>query len=99
MNYVDELAEAIRRAVAPQFLPEGDTGPLFRLYALLALVKGEGVSREDVHNAWAVWMSERDPHHPAIQPYGDLSPETQREDQPFVDAIRHVVSSRRASGR
>jgi hypothetical protein len=42
--------------VPDRLLPEGDTKPLFRLYALLALTKGRSVTAEDVHNAWAAWM-------------------------------------------
>lgn len=93
MNYLDVLGEAIRRELAPQLLPDGDAAALLRLYALLALVKGEAVGREDVHNAWAVWMSDRDPDHPSLRPYGELSPEVQREDQPYVDAIKRAVSA------
>src|SRR5205807_2116920 len=35
LSYVDDVAEDIRRQLAPDLLPEGDSAPLFRLYALL----------------------------------------------------------------
>lgn len=92
MNYLTELGEAIRREVDPKFVPEGNTESLFRLYAVLALAKGTTVTAEDVHNAWAAWMSEQDPAHDAIQPYRSLRSSVRREDQPFVEAIRAAAA-------
>mgnify|MGYP001189163049 CR=1 FL=1 len=93
MNYLTELAKAIRLQVDSRFVPEGDTDSLFRLYALLALAKGTAVTAEDVHNAWAAWMSDRDPTHTAILPYDALRPDLRREDRPFVEAIREISAS------
>jgi hypothetical protein len=95
VNYVDELAEAIRQLVAPDLLPEGDTDGLFRTYALLVMAKGEAVAMEDVHDAWAAWMSEHDPAHASLKPLDELSPEVQRADEPYWDAIQTVARSRR----
>lgn len=92
MNYLDTLATAIRQEVTPDALPAGDTTLLFRLYAVLALAKGTEVTGEDVHNAWAAWMSEKEPTHESIKPYSELVQDVQREDQSFVDAIRMVAS-------
>lgn len=94
MNYIDELAERIRRRVPSDLLPDQDTTQLFRSYALLALAKGEEVTARDVHNAWAAWMSATDPEHEAIQPFQDLPEDQRREDQPFVDAIRAAAAPR-----
>lgn len=94
MNYLDALADAIRREVPESALPNGDTADLFRLYAVLTLVKGAAVTREDVHNAWAAWMSADDPTHEAIKPYDELVENVQREDQVYVEAIRTVASRR-----
>jgi hypothetical protein len=94
MSYVDELAHAIQRELPPDLVPGGDTGSLFRLYALLALSRGSEVSREDVHDAWSAWMSDRDPGHPALRPFAELDAKTQQADQPYVDAIRKVAASR-----
>jgi hypothetical protein len=92
MTYLDELADAIRREVDPAALPDGDTASLFRLYAVLLLAKGVAVTAEDVHNAWAAWMSGRDPAHQAIKPYRQLPDDIRRSDQPFLEAIRRVAS-------
>lgn len=91
MTYLDELASEIERQVPAEVLPGGDTRPLFRLYALLALAKGRSVSEADVHNAWATWMSERDPDHRSLKPYEELDAETQASDVPFAKAIREVA--------
>jgi hypothetical protein len=94
LSYVEELAEAIRGAVSPHLLPEGDTAALFRIYAVLALAKGERVVLEDVHDAWAAWMSEQDPNHQSLRPLQELPAEVQRADQPYLDAIRTVARDR-----
>jgi hypothetical protein len=94
LNYIEELADAIRREVPRDALPDGDTAMLFRLYAALALAKGEQIRLDDVHDAWAAWMSGSDPEHPSLRPYPELSPHTQRSDQPYVDAIRAVARER-----
>src|SRR5205085_2987118 len=88
VNYIDELAQAIRARVDPGYeLPRTDTQRLFRMYAVLALVKGTGVTAKDVHDAWAAWECDRKPHAPSIVPFVQLPPETQRLDEPFVAAI------------
>lgn len=92
MSYLDELAMRIRSE-----LPESSRGEtavdLFRLYAVLALAKGDGVQASDVHNAWVAWMQERDPDHGALRPFEELDKETQAADCPYVVAIRAVVSA------
>jgi hypothetical protein len=91
VTYLEQMAAAIRARVPPGVLPdEDDVDGLFRIYALLARVKGEQVTAEDVHDAWAVWMLGREPEHSSIRPFCDLDPSTRREDRPFVDAIRAV---------
>jgi hypothetical protein len=94
VSYVDDVAEAIRARVATGNLPDADTAPLFRLYAVLALARGEAVTLEDVHDAWAAWMSGRDPEHPSLRPFDELSDEVQRADVPYRDAIRAVARER-----
>lgn len=94
MSYVDELAEAIRGLIPRHLLPDGGTATLFRLYAVLAMAKGERVALEDVHNAWAAWMSDQDPSHPSLKPLRELPAEVQRADQPYLDAIHAVARDR-----
>jgi hypothetical protein len=88
MSYLDQLAREIQQPIPRDRLPKGDTASLFRLYALLALAKGSDVTAVDVHNAWAAWMQERDPHHRSIKPFHELDAETQAADEPFVQAIK-----------
>lgn len=88
--YLAELAEAIRAHVPERSLPDGDDESLFRMYAVLLRAKGESVTQSDVHDAWAAWMSEKDPSHKALVPYDALDDETQDEDRIFATAIRSV---------
>ena len=92
MNYISEIAERIRREVPQEVQPEGDTDLLFLMYAVLALTVGEDVRAEDVHDTWSAWMTYLDPSHESIKPFAQLSPETRKTDQPFVDAIRKVAT-------
>jgi hypothetical protein len=78
--------------VPQEALPEGDTDLLFLMYAVLALTVGENVRAEDVHDTWSAWMTHRHPSHESIRPFVQLSSETRRQDQTFVDAIRKVAS-------
>lgn len=92
MTYLDDVAAEIEYLVPRELVPEGeDTSALFRLYALLALVKGSAVDAGDVHNAWSAWMQERNPDHRSIKPFDELDAETQASDEPFVRAIRAVA--------
>jgi hypothetical protein len=91
MNYLQDLAQQIRDEVPTNQLPDGDTQALFLNYAVLVLVKGVAVTNEDVHNAWASWMSITAPDHESIQPYDTLPKDTQGEDSPFRIAIRRVA--------
>lgn len=94
MTYLDDTAQAIKARVPREALPEGDTQTLFRIYAVLALAKGSQVDAEDVHNAWVVWMAERDPRHSSIKPFQELDANTRRSDDPYVGAIRSVAAER-----
>ncbi|MFD9392071.1 hypothetical protein ACFWBB_15500 [Streptomyces sp. NPDC060000] len=87
-NYLEAEARLIR-----EHLPAGASIPenadlLFLIYAVLKRAKGDAVTNSDVHDAWAAWMTYTRGEHPAIVPYEDLTPSTQREDAPFRAAIR-----------
>lgn len=88
MNYLDVLGAQIRSRVPKSDLPDEDTRGLFRIYAVLLLAKGPQVTPEDVHNAWAAWMSETNPSHEAIVPFSELPPALAEDDLPYADAIR-----------
>jgi len=93
LTYLDETAAAIRARVPEDVLPNQDgLEDLFRLYALLARVKGERVTAADVHDAWALWMLRQAEDHSSIKPFVELDPSTRREDLPFVEAIREVAA-------
>jgi hypothetical protein len=94
VNYINDLAEAIRRELDPRTLPD-EPVELLRAYAVLALALGDEVTAEDVHNAWVAWMLPRHPEHPALVPYADLDAATAAQDLPFVEAIKAVAQSRR----
>jgi hypothetical protein len=91
VNYLDRLAAEIQRTADPDSRPPDEDLPLYRLYAVLALAKGQDVTAEDVHNAWAAWASDHQPDSPSLLPYKELSLGAQRKDQPFVDAIHRVA--------
>lgn len=91
MNYLDELAGEIAKEISPGVPPTADACRLFRLYALLVLVKGTEVTAVDVHNAWSAWMLELDPGHRSIRPFEELDADTQASDEPYVAAIRAVA--------
>jgi len=103
MAYIEEVADQIYRRLqahsvvpkAPLSMPENDRG-LFLIYAVLALSVGEDVTGEDVHNAWAAWISIQRKNHQALQPYEELSAEEQERDEPFRVAIQEVARTRRS---
>ncbi|MCC6497086.1 MAG: hypothetical protein IT193_12615 [Propionibacteriaceae bacterium] len=93
LNYIDEIARLVRAEIAPEARPAERADDLYRLYALLVLVKGEATTPADVHNAWSVWMLPQDPTHSSLRPFGQLDENTKQEDLPFVDAIHEVARS------
>lgn len=72
---------------------------LVRYYALLAMVKGDNVTLEDVHDAWAMNMNFKTPNPPycyghdhlSIVPFDQLSKETQDRDIEYMEAIKKVA--------
>lgn len=83
MTYVDDARTALERHL-PRELPAG----LVDLYALLVLRSGVRTSREDVHDAWAVWQSRENPAHPSILPLDQLGDNVQASDDPYVEAVQ-----------
>lgn len=95
MNYVDDIAQRIKREVPSDLLPEGDTDLLFRMYAILVLALGEKVEAANVHDAWSAWMSQSDPRHESIKPFNKLPGDVRAQDEPFAKAIRKVAAGLR----
>jgi hypothetical protein len=79
--------------VPPSDLPDENSRLLFRIYAVLALAKGEAVTAEDVHNAWVAWASSINADHESLVPFNELDHETASFDKPYVEAI-HEASRR-----
>lgn len=92
MNYLENIATAIRSEIPASALPSGDLDDLFNLYAVLALAKGVDVTASDVHDAWSSWQIRRDPSHSSITPFDQLTVAVQGQDAVFVRAIRTVAS-------
>jgi len=84
----DRLRRAAQ-AVAMQLNEQLDPR-LLELYGYLALRTATETSREDVHDAWAVYQRQIDPHVSLI-PFDDLAPFVQALDQPYVDAIHRAA--------
>ena len=71
---------------------------LVHLYALLVLIKGEEITLEDVHDAWAMDMNFRPRagrcyghDHTSIVPFDDLGEEIQNKDRKYVDTLRSIA--------
>ncbi len=97
MNYLDKIAAEIQRTADLDATPPDDDLPLYRQYAVLLLAKGQDVTSEDVHNAWAAWASDYDPDSRDLLPFKELSLTVQRKDDAYVDAIRQVAERMRIS--
>jgi hypothetical protein len=87
MNYIDQIATDIQQRVGGHGEPLG----LYRIYAVLALVKGPHTTNEDVHNAWAAWMAGQNPAHHSLILFEDLHPDVQQLDLPYTNAIQAVA--------
>lgn len=98
MNYLTRIATLIGDEIPAGDKPEGPIDDLLRLYAVLALVLGDGVTAADVHDAWVAWMSARDDSHEALVPFDSLDSAVARQDAPFVAAIR-AIAAEHALGR
>ena len=92
MNYIEEIADEIAMEMGEP-APGQNRRDLFVLYALLALVKGQVVTKRNVHDAWVVWMDLQGEHfHHAMVPFDKLSAEAQASDEPYVEAIRRAAA-------
>lgn len=84
-NYVQRVIDKLSDR-HPRCKPE-----LIEMYALLALVRGEKTTLEDVHDAWSVWKNQHRPDHWSLIPFNELTAEKQALDQKYVDSI-HIVA-------
>lgn len=93
VNYIDDLACKIYILSEGRPVAVDDDLTLYRIYAVLALAKGEDTTAEDVHNAWAAWTAGNRPRHRSLVPFSELSPEVQALDEPYVQAIRRAATT------
>lgn len=93
MTYVQDARAALVRRL-PRPLEDG----LVDLYTLLVLRVGQRASREDVHDAWAVWRSAQQPDHGSVVPLGELGEDVRASDDPYVEAIRRAAADLAAGG-
>jgi hypothetical protein len=59
----------VRREIPSELLPDENPDLLFLIYAVSLPAKGADVSAEDVHNAWAAWMTHLGKQHDALVPF------------------------------
>ena len=98
MNYLDKIGAEIQRTADPDAVPPDEYLPLYRLYAVLLLAKGQDVTKADVHKAWAAWASDHEPESRNLLPFKELSLHVQQKDQVYVDAIHQVAERTQPSG-
>jgi hypothetical protein len=92
--YLDSVARKIAAELAWDWQSMDERRrQLLRAYAVLARAKGVHVTEEDVHDAWAAWMASKDPEHPDLKPFAELTERKRRSDEPFTRAIRTVAHS------
>ncbi len=91
LPYIDALAQKIWAETEGAGVPDRQSYPLYRMYAVLALVRGEETSNENVHDAWSAWQAGIRPNHPSLVPFDQLAPKIQDLDTLYRDAIRRVA--------
>ncbi len=92
-SYVEQVAQRIFAERHPGETVPASLRDLYLGYAVLALVAGDSVTTEDVHNAWSAWATVHCPSHPSLRPFSELSRAEQDRDEPFCRAIRRVARS------
>jgi hypothetical protein len=88
-NYIERTKARLVKELGKELPSE-----LLDLYTLLVLVKGDAVTLEDVHDAWAVWASPIQPEHRSIIPFAELSTEIQELDRTYAEAIARTASTK-----
>lgn len=85
-NYVSAVINKVNNEL-PGLDPE-----LAQLYALLALVKGDATSLEDVHDAWAVWTAATRGSHRSLLPFTELTTDVQELDREYMNGIHRAAN-------
>jgi hypothetical protein len=92
MNYLQQIAERVRRELPADAMPD-DSAELLLMYAVLVRAKGRSTTLEDVHDAWSAWMTLRHEEHESLVPFVDLPSGVGEKDEPFLRAI-HAAAQR-----
>ncbi len=89
MNYAERACRVMDR----ELLARGLHAPpsLVRLYTLLVLTTGTETTRENVHDAWALWRAPTQPDHPVLLPFLKLDPAAREQVRPYMEAICAVA--------
>jgi len=85
-NYV----ELIRQEVIEKTDLRSEERQLIDLYSLLALIKPGQVTMKDVHDAWSVWMNNKNPEHKSLIYFERLTKEVQLLDREYMEAINLI---------
>jgi len=88
MNYIEHAAAVVESCIPVELRPTSRAVELYRLYALLMLTKQDDVTLGDIHDAWSTWMTAVDSSHKSLRPFDSLSESVQRQDGPFLHAVR-----------
>lgn len=88
MNYIDAMVLRLEERFP------GKPVELLRLYALLILTTGTATTRENVHDAWAVWRAGSSPARPTMVPFAELPASEQERDEKYVVTIRELAAQR-----
>ena len=91
MAYIGTTFEILRAKLGPD--PRVNPG-LLGLYALLVHTTGIDTTRENVHDAWALWRRRTVPDHPDLVPFEQLAEESAEHYRQYRDLIRHVAAER-----
>lgn len=101
MNYIETIAKAVydegqklRATPSPTntITENEESMDLYCLYALLVLTTGIRTTNEDVHNAYAAWLTPHDAQAECLVPYAELPLFVQDMDTIYAEAIREVAS-------
>jgi hypothetical protein len=87
MDYITERSHRIFQIAHHGGMPTPGDAALYRMYAVLSFAKGADTTAQDVHDAWSAWIAESYPEHRSLKPFSELSEETKRMDDLYVDAI------------
>lgn len=98
-TYIEQVRAALLAALGENEQAWDNDRPLLDLYTLLVLTRGMDCTCEDIHDAWAIARQRTRPEHPALVPFGELTPNVQAYDVLFRDAVHQAASRVREAAR